>query len=59
MEGVDRVKIHIYVVLRSIDEFMLDDRNRLLWNRNVLVGLPIITEETDERCSCCGSNDQR
>ena len=49
MEGVSHVKIHIYLELRSFDEFMLNYRDWLLGNRDVFVDLSVITTETDER----------
>ena len=59
MKAVGHVEINKYLETCGLGQFMLNDRDRLLWNLDVLVDLSIITTEPYEGLSGFRGNNQR
>ena len=59
VEAVGHVEIDKYLEACSLGQFMMNDRDGLLRNLDVLVDLTIIATKPDERLSGFGSDDQR
>ena len=59
MKAVGHVEIDKYLETCGLGQFMLNDRDRLLWNLDVLVDLSIITTKPYEGLSGFRGNNQR
>ena len=59
MKRVGHIEVDENLEASSLGQFVVNDRNRLLWDLDVLVDLSVIATKPDEGLSGFRGNDQR